>query len=137
MKPDVSHDFVKDFMVKAAEHNCTVASTSFSMPLKIWPKIDLSSAFCIDRITPITMANCTRENLTMLRIAAKISLPRSSASLRRDELLRAGIAFRRHCQAIFERTGGRIVSAEARGEHRKRQPAQNKCTICCLHRREG
>src|SRR5258705_2236811 len=74
MKADVRHDFVKDFMVKAAEHNCTVASTSLSRPLKIWPKIDLSSAFCSHRITPITMANCTRGNLTMLRIGAKISL---------------------------------------------------------------
>src|SRR5882762_9941167 len=79
MKPDVSHDFVKDFMVKAAEHNCTVASTSLSRPLKIWPKIDLSSAFCSHRITPITMANCTRGNLTMR--AGPGCLNKNSASI--------------------------------------------------------
>src|SRR5712671_6121846 len=74
MKPDISHDLVNDFTVKTTENNCTVASTSLSRPLKIWPKIDLSSAACSHRITPITMANCNRGNLTMLRIGAKISL---------------------------------------------------------------
>src|ERR1700676_1539224 len=74
MKPDISHDFVNDFTVKTAENNCTVASTSLSRPLKIWPKIDLSSAACSHRITPITMASCNKGNLTMLRIGAKTSL---------------------------------------------------------------
>src|ERR1700682_5862909 len=74
MKPDISHDLVNDFTVKTAENNCTVASTSLSRPLKIWPKIDLSSAACSHRITPITMASRTKGNLTMLRIGAKISL---------------------------------------------------------------
>src|ERR1700738_4739756 len=74
MKPDISHDLVNDFTVKTAENNCTVASTSLSRPLKIWPKINLSSAACSHRITPITTANCNRGNLTMLRIGAKISL---------------------------------------------------------------
>src|SRR6202051_3624836 len=74
MKPDVSHDLVNDFTVKTAENNCTVASTSLSRPLKIWPKIDLSSAACSHRITLITMASCNKGNLTMLRIGAKISL---------------------------------------------------------------
>src|ERR1700730_8726512 len=74
MKPDISHDLVNDFTVKTAENNCTVASTSLSRPLKIWPKINLSSAACSHRITPITMASCNKGNLTMLRIGAKISL---------------------------------------------------------------
>src|SRR6267142_361631 len=74
MKPDISHDLVKDFTVIIAANNCTVASTSLSRPLKIWPKIDLSSAACSHRITPITMASCNRGNLTTLRIGAKISL---------------------------------------------------------------
>src|ERR1700686_4194174 len=74
MKPDISHDLVNDFTVKTAENNCTVASTSLSRPLKIWPKIDLSSAASSHRITPITMASCNKGNLTMLRIGAKISL---------------------------------------------------------------
>src|ERR1700726_4328509 len=74
MKPDISHDLVNDFTVKTAENNCTVASTSLSSPLKIWPKIDLSSAACNHRITPIRMASCNKGNLTMLRIGAKISL---------------------------------------------------------------
>src|ERR1700680_2535781 len=74
MKPDISHDLVNDFTVKTAENNCTVASTSLSRPLKIWPKVDLSSAACSHRITPITMASCNKGNLTMLRIGAKISL---------------------------------------------------------------
>src|ERR1700676_2409186 len=74
MKPDISHDLVNDFTVKTAENNCTVASTSLSRPLKIWPKIDLSSAACSHRITAITIASCNRGNLTMLRIGAKISL---------------------------------------------------------------
>src|SRR5216684_7649184 len=74
MKPDISHDLVKDFTVKTAENNCTVVSTSLSRPLKICPKIDLSSAACSHRITPITKASCIKGNLTMLRIGAKISL---------------------------------------------------------------
>src|SRR6267378_7311972 len=74
MKPDISHDLVNDFTVKTAENNCTVASTSLSRPLKIWPKIDLSSAACSHRITAITIASCNSGNLTMLRIGAKISL---------------------------------------------------------------
>src|ERR1700680_1442984 len=74
MKPDISHDLVNDFTVKTAENNCTVASTSLSRPLKIRPKIDLSSAACSHRITPITMASCNNGNLTILRIGAKISL---------------------------------------------------------------
>src|SRR6266851_7146983 len=74
MKPDISHDFVNDFTVKTAENNCTVASTSLSKPLKIWPKMDLSSAACSHRITAITIANRNMGNLTMLRIGAKISL---------------------------------------------------------------
>jgi hypothetical protein len=74
MKPDVSHDFVNDFMVKVAEHNCTVASTSLSRPLKIWPKIDLSSAFCSHRIMPITMANCTSSLLKNLEMGSFLIL---------------------------------------------------------------
>src|ERR1700687_2292009 len=74
MKPDISHDLVNDFTVKTTENNCTVASTSLSRPLKIWPKIDLSSAACSHRITPITMASCNKGNLTMLRIGARTSL---------------------------------------------------------------
>src|SRR5258705_1320635 len=74
MKPDISHDLVKDFTVKTAEHNFTVPSTGLSRPLKIWPKIDRSSAACSHRITPITIANCNKGNLTMLRIGVKISL---------------------------------------------------------------
>src|SRR5713101_7837680 len=70
----MSHDLVKDFTVKTVENNCTVASTSLSRASKIWPKIDLSSAACSHRITPITIANCNRGNLTMLRIGAKSSL---------------------------------------------------------------
>src|SRR6202171_3024332 len=74
MKPDISHDLVNDFTVKTAENSCTVASTSLSRPLKIWPRTDLSSATCSHRITPITIASCIKGNLTMLRIGAKISL---------------------------------------------------------------
>src|SRR5450631_3967336 len=74
MKPDISKDLVNDFTVKTAENNCTVASTSLSRPLKICPKIVLSSAACSHRITAITIASCNRGNLTMLRIGAKISL---------------------------------------------------------------
>src|SRR6266849_9240306 len=70
----MSHDLVKDFTVKTVENNCTVASASLSRASKIWPKIDLSSAACSHRITPITIANCNRGNITMLRIGAKISL---------------------------------------------------------------
>src|SRR6266852_9456140 len=74
MKPDMSHDLVKVFTVKILENNCTVASTSLSRAPKIWPKIDLSSAACSHRITPITIANCNKGNLAMPRIGAKISL---------------------------------------------------------------
>src|SRR5450631_2715309 len=74
MKPDMSHDLVKDLTVKTAENNCTVASTSLSRALKIGPKIDRWSAVCSHRITPITTANCNRGNLAMLRTGAKISL---------------------------------------------------------------
>src|SRR4030088_1582031 len=74
MKPDMSHDLVKDFTVKTVANKCTVASTSLSRAPKICPKIDLSSAACSHRITPITIANCNKGNLTMLRIGAKTSL---------------------------------------------------------------
>jgi hypothetical protein len=57
MNPDMSHALVKDFMVKTVETNCTVESASLSSPLNNSPKIDLSSAACSQRITPITIAS--------------------------------------------------------------------------------
>jgi hypothetical protein len=57
MNPDMSHALVKDFMVKTVETNCTVESASLSSQLNNSPEIDLSSAACSQRITPITIAS--------------------------------------------------------------------------------
>src|ERR1700735_2855532 len=76
MKPDVSHDFVKDFTLKIAETNLTVESTSLSRPLKIWPNTDLSSAACRNVIRATTTASWNKGNLTRLRMGAASSLIR-------------------------------------------------------------
>jgi len=48
-----------------------------------------------------------------------------------DEFLGAGIVLRRHCQTIFERTGGSIVLAASSSTV---NTPKMRCNICCLHR---
>ena len=45
---------VKDFTLNTDESNPTVNSTSLSRPLKIWPRADLSSAACSNKIRATT-----------------------------------------------------------------------------------
>jgi hypothetical protein len=71
MNPDKSHALVKDFMLKTVETNCTVESASLSSVLNNWPEIDLSSASCSQRITPITMASWNKGKFTTRRIGAE------------------------------------------------------------------
>ncbi len=57
MKPNVSHDLVKDLTVKIADAAPTEASTILSNALKASPKTVCSLAACITRMRKMTMPN--------------------------------------------------------------------------------
>src|SRR5258708_39135713 len=75
-------------------------------------------------VIPDQLAGFVRRRVALARSLDQLAA-RHRLFAQGDEFLRAGIVLRRHCQTIFEWTGGRIGLPEARGEQRNRQPAQN------------